>query len=137
MSSTAEETGPADYTFTDPVSLLFPPSNGLGRQCTMVGIVNDQILEPVEQFELVAASDGPRVSVTQNTSTVTIIDNDSVSVGFVNLSFNVSEDVEIERSVSLCVGLTGEIEKNVSVTVATESSENPLAVATAGNHGSC
>lgn len=136
MSFAGEETGQPDYTFTDPVSLLFPPSNGVGRQCTMVDIVNDQIVESAEQFELLVASDGPRVTVTQNTSTVTIIDNDSVTVGFVGLSFNVTENVESDRNVTLCVELTGEIEKSVSVIVNTTSSESPSAVATAGNHGS-
>lgn len=60
-----------------------------------------------------------------------IIDDDSVRVGFTQLLVNVSEDIESERSVMLCVQLSGVIEKNVTVRVATESSNNLLRAATA------
>ncbi len=69
--------------------------------------------------------------MTENTGTVNIIDNDRVTVGFVDLYHNVSEDIESERNIIVCVELSGEIEKNVTVTIATESSDSPLGVATA------
>lgn len=127
LSLTGDE---VDYTFTDPISVAFSNSLGVSISCASIDIVDDQILEATEQFIVTATCDTPRVFVTDNTSTVNIIDNDSVNVGFVELLLNVSEDVEIERSVTVCIELSGEIEKNVTVTIATESSDGPLGVAT-------
>ena len=124
----------ADYTFTDPAFLVFPPSSGTSTRCAFISIVDDLILETTEHFAVIATSYTPRVIVIDNTSTVNIIDNDIVTVGFVELLLNVSEDIEIERSVTLCVKLSGEIERNVTVTVATASSNSPLEIATASEY---
>ncbi len=127
----------ADYTFSDPLSLVFNNSLGTSVGCASISVVDDQIFEATENFIVIATCDTPRVSVTDNTSSVYIIDNDSVNVGFVELLVNVSEDVEIERSVTVCIELSGEIEKNVKVTIATESSNSPLGVATSSEFSKC
>lgn len=100
-----------------------------GVQCTHITITDDQILESTELFKVLASSEMPRVSVTPNTSNVFIIDNDHVTVGFEEVLFNVSEDLESERNITVCVELTGEIERRVLVTVATESASDSTHVA--------
>ena len=103
-----------------------------GVQCTHINITDDQILESIELFKVFASSEMPRVSLTPNTSNVYIIDNDHVTVGFEEVLFNVSEELESERNITVCVGLSGELERSVVVTVATESAPGSTGVANSG-----
>jgi len=60
-----------------------------------------------------------RVSVRISSETVSITDDDSVTVGFNQTQFTVTEDDP--EAVSVCVHLTGELERNISLAIESEA----------------
>lgn len=99
--------------FTFPVSIV--PQQ---TQCHHISIIDDNILEGTEHFKVVlrAQESAARISVGTDHTTVTIDDNDSVTIGFMQTEFSVDEDGS-ERDVRVCVGLEGEISREVLATI--------------------
>lgn len=104
-----------------PLSRFLPTSpEALQTQCHQVSVVDDAILESTEHFEavLVPPVGVARVLVGVSRVRFAIADNDMVTVGFTQTQFTVNEDgTKDERTVNVCVQMTGEIEREVSVSV--------------------
>lgn len=72
---------------------------------------------------LIAPVGVARVQVGVTEMRVAITDNDEVRVGFTETEFEVLEDglEEEERTIQVCVKMEGEIEREVGVSVASQS----------------
>ena len=104
---------PVDYT---PPSSSLTIASGATQECITVTSTNDNILEDDESFDIIlsAASD-PDVTVTTDTTTVTIIeDTDSVAVGFTETSYTIEEGMSMPAA---CVSVGGVLERDITVTV--------------------
>ena len=117
LSSSSPAVLGADYQFVAPVTPSFLPGSQQ-RQCHPVTIEDDSILENTEHFEALLTVEAARVSVLTSRARVAITDNDFVSVGFNQTEFTVNEDDP--EQVQVCVELTGEIERDVSVSIVGE-----------------
>ena len=74
-------------------------------QCTPVSILDDFTVELDETFSaLLNSSSNEFVDVTQASSTVTITDDDTVSIGWTSTLYSASE---LDGAVSVCVNITG------------------------------
>lgn len=56
--------------------LTFSPSENIEMQCFKVGIINDEVIELTEQFSVKLISATPEGSFIDDTSCISIIDND-------------------------------------------------------------
>ena len=56
--------------------LRFLPSDDIQTECTKVGIIDDSIFEGTEQFSVKLISSSPERDFTQDSSCVSIIDDD-------------------------------------------------------------
>ena len=112
----------ADFLFTSASSSFPPTSSTSTSQCHQVTILDDAVLENTEHLEAELTAPGgiARVSIGTSVVRAAIIDDDSVIVGFSQTDFTVDEDEPQELSVRVCVEMTGEIEREVSVSVASE-----------------
>lgn len=110
----------ADFLFTTTLSSFSPTTST--SQCYQVTILDDLVLEDTEHLEaeLTAPGGVARVSVGTSVVRAAIIDDDSVMVGFSQTDFTVDEDEPQALSVSVCVEMVGELEREVSVSVASE-----------------
>lgn len=112
----------SDFHFTAAPLSSFPPTfpDTEEVQCHEVSIEDDAILESTEHFEvtLVTPVDVVRVLVGVAKMRVAITDDDTVNIGFTQEEFSVDEDGD--REVEVCVQMTGEIEREVSVLISTQ-----------------
>lgn len=106
-------TSPADYSSVS-VELTFDESTS--RACADIPIEDDQIVENPDVFRVVVEGDDPDVVFDPSSSTVTIIDNDMVVIGFEMERYQGDEGGVIE----VCaVVMDGPLERSALVTVAT------------------
>lgn len=77
----------------------------------------------MESFFVTISTSVPRVTVGRSTSTVSLVDDDGVFVTLVNSSLSVEEDgAEGEGGVvTMCVRMTGIIEREVDINLFTEA----------------
>lgn len=121
-NGTAQST--LDYTPVN-AELSFQPG-ATTRLCRTVHIENDTILEDEEYFFLnlftadsaLYTEDDTSGSSNSSTVIVAITDDDSVSVSLLRDELAVEEE---SGSVDVCVVLTGDIEREVTVTLSTEA----------------
>ena len=112
--------GGHDFTETD-IQLSFEPRN-LTRVCTSVAIENDIVLEDNEQFliSLLTNDSGLYTNNAADPSTstvsVTIVNDDEISVGLVRGEIRVEEE---SGQVEVCAQLAGVIERDVWITLST------------------
>ena len=64
-----------DYTAVT-TELTFDPDNSRG--CVSIGLVNDSLLEPSEEFEVSLTTDEEQVTVDPDRAVVTILDTDGM-----------------------------------------------------------
>ena len=82
-------------------------------QCSTVAIENDDIVELNETFSVFLSTSNEFVDITQASAVVTIIDDDTVRVGWTSTSYTSDEP---DRAVTVCAELTsGAIVRSVSV----------------------
>lgn len=120
--TTSSATAKSTLDFTPVNSELSFQPGAKTRLCRTVNIENDTILEDEEYFFLnlfttdsaLYTDDG---SSNSSTVVVTITDDDSVSVSLLRDELAVEEE---SGSVDVCVVLTGDIEREVTVTLSTE-----------------
>ena len=92
-------------------------------KCTDILLIDDSILEDQDDFSVYMnatnpADDAVKIAPGSMVSTITILDNDIVTVGVQNESYTVDES---DGQLPVCVTLTGEIERAVQVTFHTEA----------------
>ena len=56
--------------------LRFQPSDDIQTKCTKVGIIGDTVVEPTEQFSVKLTSVSPEGTFIQDTSCISILDDD-------------------------------------------------------------
>ena len=106
-------TSPADFT---PVSVDLTFDESTSRACVDIPIEDDQIVENPEDFRVVVGGDDPDVVFDSPSSTVTIIDNDNVVIGFEMERYQGDEGSEVE----VCaIVMDGVLERSALVTVVT------------------
>ena len=106
-------TSPADFSSVS-ADLTFDESTS--RACVDIPIVDDQIVENPEVFRVVVDGDDPDVVFDPPSSTVTIIDNDNVVIGFEMERYQGDEGSEVE----VCaIVMDGVLERSALVAVAT------------------
>lgn len=115
-------TGDDSATSTDPVDfsavaveLQFDETTS--RTCADIPITDDNRVELAENFTVEIRSDDPDVDFTPPTSTVTIIDNDRVVIGFEMEQYQGEEGETVE----VCAMLrNGSLERDLLVQIFTE-----------------
>jgi hypothetical protein len=106
--------GGSDYTSVDNVPLVF--TSDIRRLCHVIDILNNEIYEDDEEFDVFLTSNDSSAVLIRNTTTITITDNDGLTIGFRGSSpVIVSESV---GSLDLCFNISrGAIDTDVSITV--------------------
>ena len=100
-----------DFSFPSNTSLSFIGTNGV--ECLNITILDDVIVEMNETFSVFLNSSNDAVDIAQNSATVTIIDDDTVSIGWNSSSYVFEED---SHSASVCaIIIDGEIARAVTV----------------------
>ena len=107
-------TSPADFSSVS-AELTFDESTS--RACADIPIEDDQIVENPEVFRVVVDGDDPDVVFDPPSSTVTIIDNDNVVIGFEMERYQGDEGSEVEVCALL---MNGTLERALLVGVLTE-----------------
>ena len=106
--------GSQDYNVTR-ANLTFDEETSIG--CVDIPIVNDNISEDPEIFQIVLTSDDPDVSITQPMSDVTIVDDDVVTIGFENEVYPSRED---QGTVEVCARIfNSTLDREVTITLMT------------------
>ena len=103
--------------------LTFSPS--ISRACADIPIEDDDISEDPEDFPVVLTSDDPDFNSTTPMTTVTITDNDAVTIGFEMETYPALED---QGTVEVCARLMeGTLAREVVITFLTEdgSAQDP------------
>ena len=109
----------SDFSFSLPSLVSFLNSTETQQtQCYQVNIINDNVLEGVESFEMIlqAPENVDRVDVDIGHIIVTINDDDHVTIGFKQTEYSVAEDGS-EGGVNVCVLLEGAIDRDASVSI--------------------
>jgi hypothetical protein len=89
------------------------------KVCATIPIEDDDISENPEDFPVTLTSDDPDVSSTRPMSTVTIIDNDNITVGFEMETYSATEN---QGTVEVCARLIkGTLAREAVITLQTES----------------
>lgn len=87
------------------------------RQCLVIPILEDTVSENPETFEALLSSDDPDVSSTIPMATVTITDEDRVTVGLEMEVYPTSED---DGGVEVCANVSGgQLDREIVVTLTT------------------
>ena len=92
-------------------TMAFSESDG-DRLCVNVTIIDDLLLENDEIFNLLLTSTDSAVSVELNMTTVTILDDDSVTLALLPMEFTIAES---SQQVQITVVLRGRLEREVSL----------------------
>ncbi len=104
----------SDYSRTVQI-VTFGPE--ISTQCIEIPILEDDISESPEQFNVMISSDDPDVSSTLPNTEVIITDFDTVTVG---LELEVYMAVEDQGMIEVCVVITnGELDREAEVTLTT------------------
>ena len=85
-------------------------------KCANITILDDTIYETVETFMITISVAHQAVSMHIGNATVSIHDNDHVTVGFNQDTYTV---VEGEEPATVCIDLIGQTERNVPIVVRT------------------
>jgi hypothetical protein len=93
------------------LTIPFSESDG-DRLCINVTIIDDLLLENNENFTLLLTSTDSAVSVKLNMTTVTILDDDSVTLALQPMKFTIAES---SQQVQITVLLRGSLEREVSL----------------------
>ena len=110
----ASSTDPADFSAIG-VELLFNETTS--RACADIPITDDNRVELAENFTVDIGSDDPDVNFAPPTSTVTILDNDRVVIGFEMEQYEGREGEMVE----VCAVIrNGSLETDVLVQIFTE-----------------
>jgi len=67
-----------DYNATT-IELQFGPQPSQQQECEDVAIINDALLESDETFSIVLTTSAENTAISHSTSTITILDDDSMS----------------------------------------------------------
>lgn len=98
--------------------LTFSPD--VDRQCIEVPIIDDLVSEDPEMFVVIISSDDPDASIDNPEAPVTIVDDDSVTIGLEMEVYSASEDVS---SIEVCAAIVvGMLDREALVTLSTEDS---------------
>ena len=100
-----------DFSFPFDTSLSFIGTNRV--ECLDITIVDDVIVEMNETFSVFLNASNTAVDIAQNSATVTIIDDDTVSIGWNSSSYVFEEDSHSARVRAIIID--GEIARAVTV----------------------
>lgn len=87
------------------------------RECVIISISNDTLLEDTESFNVMLSSSDSAVHISQGASTVYILDDDQVRLGLKEGTVTVSEDSQF---IPVCVELVGRTQEVIEVVVETQ-----------------
>ena len=112
VSVTSETTSASDGDFhAVSEELTFVP--GANRShCFGVHVPADMVVEATETFSLLLSSQDEAVRISQGVSTIHIIDDDEVSVGFKQTTIRASEESQF---VPVCVEFSGRTQDDIEV----------------------
>lgn len=104
-------TGNVDFTSLSGVSLMFTGANGV--DCVDIFILDDETVEVNETFSVLLASSNAAVDIAKNSATVTVIDDDTLTIGWSSLSYTAVED---SASATVCTQIIdGEIARPITI----------------------
>lgn len=84
-----------------------------GENCTTISILDDDIIETNETFSLRLSATNTAIDIVQNSATVIIIDDDTVTIGWSSPSYDVNENATLA---TVCIEINqGEIARPVVV----------------------
>lgn len=110
----------ADFRPLSHILTFNPAQAEMQELCAEVSVLDDQVFEEDESFLVSLQVDHSGVSKDIQQTTVTVLDNDLVTIGLTTNQTSVPESVGV---VSLCVRLTGLTERNVSYNMQVTSVE--------------
>lgn len=100
-----------DFLASSSTSLFFSGASGV--ECFNVSILDDNIVERNETFSVLLTSSNSAIEISPSSAMVTIIDDDTVVIGWSSLSFEFDEN---GRFATVCAEIMqGEIARGVSV----------------------
>ena len=109
--------GNTDYVEVPGISLSITGASGV--QCSNIIIISDDVVEPDETFLVLLNTSNLNVDLVQNSTTVSIIDDDIVTIDWSLAPYTVTED---GTSVRVCVEIVqGNITRPVAVSYSTSN----------------
>ena len=107
----------ADDDFVPAVAASLSLTGNDGEECLSVSIIDNNIVERDETFSVLLSSSNNAVDITLNSATITIIDNDMVTIGW---RFVPDEFDESGASATVCAEIVeGDIARQVTVVYST------------------
>ena len=97
------------------MTLLF--EHGQHQKCESIEIEDDAILEDTEYFILQLTTSDDDVQLGIDSARIVVVDDDNVTVGLDHEAYSIDES---SGQVTVCVSLTGDIERSVTVSVHTQ-----------------
>ena len=123
----------SDYSQVGGVPLSFTGTNGM--QCSSIPILDDTIVELDESFSVLLSTSNPAVNLIRDSASVSVRDNDTVTISWSPASYEVLED---GRAATVCAQITeGEIDRQVIVSYSTRDGTaqgNNKSIYTLGNN---
>lgn len=100
-----------DFSALSSTSLFFSGASGV--ECLNISILDDSIVEQNETFSVLLTASNSAVEISPSSATVTIIDDDTVTIGWSSVSLQFDESGPFAR---ICAEIMqGAIARRVSV----------------------
>ena len=100
-----------DFSSLSSTSLFFSGTSGV--ECLNISILDDNFVEQNETFSVLLTTSNSAVEISLSSATVTIIDNDTVTIGWSSASFQFDENGPFA---TVCAEiLQGDIARRISV----------------------
>ena len=96
-----------------------PSDQVFRRQCVNVSVVDDEVLENTEQFQVQLSSPNSFVRLVRPRSVVYLLDNDGVRISLEQREVELSEAQET-GGIDICVSLVGLTQRDIPVTLTTQ-----------------
>lgn len=101
----------ADYSI-DMFTIDFLPTDSINLTCVDIAITDDEVVERNESFALFLSTTESAISLSPNVATVTIIDNDRITLALSRNNIMVQESA---RDLEIVVELFGDLQREVVV----------------------
>ena len=104
-----------DYSLIADIPLIFTGTNRI--QCSSIPILEDTIVELDETFSVMLSTSNSAINLIRNSASVSIRDNDIVTISWIPASYEVVED---GSAAAVCAQITGgQIDRQVIASYST------------------
>lgn len=122
-----------DFSALSANSLFFSGASGV--ECLSVSILDDSVVEVNETFSVLLAASSSAVDVAPSLATVTIIDDDRVTIGWSSLAYELDENGP--STATICAEIIeGEIARQITAVYSTmdDTTQGTMLLILAYNH---